>query len=209
MNPPKTTECCEKCRGYRWDSQRMVHDEEPVCKNPSCPCHKPASKERCPCGSKMCLDFPDCKEKHCELRCPHPFPHPSYTKRVIKKAEEAGWKNKSPMFHGYPDKGDICVDFPLSCYLLDPSFRQALGNTLGWEKDERNRYWECPRCDYTKPYFSHNDLQFCSTDGRKLKEIEGEPIPNRSGGWAYHMHNLTDHLIDGKDIESYFSDLLK
>ncbi len=66
---------------------------------------------------------------------------------------------------------------------LDPRFWQALGKAKGWStKGATSIVW--------------------LDDGRT-----GECINEAAGQWLFEMHCFIDHLVDGRDIESFFADL--
>lgn len=63
--------------------------------------------------------------------------------------------------------------------LLDPLFWQALGKAEGWEQDFGET---CPLCE--------------------VEVYEGTE-------WEYHWHRFINHLTQGKDIDSFFTNLLQ
>jgi hypothetical protein len=68
---------------------------------------------------------------------------------------------------------------------LDPLFWQSLGKALGWKHmcSEQNKY-----CAYSVKH-------------------DVECIYHKQ--WLYHWHRFIDHLASGKDINSFFEELLK
>ena len=64
---------------------------------------------------------------------------------------------------------------------LDPSFWQSLEKILGWEA-------------------------VCRTDEKRNLIYWPQTC---LAGWFYHWHLFIDHLADGKDIESFFKQLLQ
>lgn len=65
---------------------------------------------------------------------------------------------------------------------LDPLFWQALGKSLGW-----------------------GGLMFCPVCGSGLGCDADEKFSKK---WEYQMHRFIDHLIEGKDADSFFKELL-
>ncbi len=109
--------------------------------------------------------------------------------QAIKIAIENGWKP----FTGYLRKkfeleSDCAIfydkvnvrRFYFSDMVLDPLFWQALGKGLGWE--ETNNCWGCGY---------------------------DEGATERTPGWKIKMHRFIDHLVEGKGIESFFTELIK
>lgn len=100
-------------------------------------------------------------------------------KEAIQKAIEGGWRPKNW------DKTDI-DDFGFSqetilsheVILLDPLFWQALAKVEGWQE-------KTDRILGTEIGFSPAELT-----------------------WKYHWHRFIDHLAEGEDAESFFTDLL-
>lgn len=79
--------------------------------------------------------------------------------------------------------------------LLDPLFWQALGKAEWWNNIKAIDLARCEICD-------------SKTCHKKI--VKGEPknyVPTKS--WLYHWHHFIDHLAEGKDAESFFTDLLK
>lgn len=73
--------------------------------------------------------------------------------------------------------------------LLDPLFWQALGKGLGWKEDAK------------------------ATESYRGKEVLG---PGHFGGgeiyllgeWAKQMHRFINHLIEGKEAEEFFKEII-
>lgn len=85
-------------------------------------------------------------------------------------------------------EGGLDYSFPISpranpeLLFLNPIFWQCLGRSLGWSS---KRCTECgeERC-------------------KKLNHDFWEYV------WQYQWHNFIDHLAEGKDIDSFFKELL-
>ena len=110
---------------------------------------------------------------------------------TIKKAFEGGWKCPN----GYIGEECGCVDEvgagnedKLRQSVLDPLFWQALGKNMGWED------CRCEQCHDVFPEY-HNGCVRCG------KSIRADPF------MRYHWHRFIDHLVDGKDIDSFFNQL--
>ena len=102
-------------------------------------------------------------------------------KKTIEKAIEGGWKNWERHF---THKTNIALDGEdefgiVAQIILDPSFWQALGKSLGWEK----------KCSVGS---------LCDENNR-----HGCPHDEAISRW----HTLIDHLDIGGSIESYFKTL--
>ncbi|MES2216650.1 MAG: hypothetical protein V4481_05150 [Patescibacteria group bacterium] len=78
------------------------------------------------------------------------------------------------------DEDYVVNDLAKQLYVLDPTFWQSLGKACGWGKAK----------DY---------------DIRK-----GEPEYSDwvIYSWGWYFHRFIDHLAEGKDAESFFSELL-
>lgn len=115
--------------------------------------------------------------------------------KAILKAILGGWdinidSNISEYGSFWVKKGKGIKDLQLwqeTC--LDPKFWQSLGKAMCW-KD--NFYCSLCNslavngCDETCAYFRGNEPQ-----------------------WKYEWHKLINHLSEGKDIESFFNNLIK
>ncbi len=73
--------------------------------------------------------------------------------------------------------------------LLDPLFWQALGKVEGW--DEKYCTSGCG-CEYPNGDGSH----------------EKECVWSGKNEWIDQMHNFIDHIIEGKSIDEFFTNLL-
>lgn len=81
-------------------------------------------------------------------------------------------------------RDEFVSEMPVSELILDPLFWQSLGKALGWKHV----------CDEL------NEICKASVD----KDVE---CPYHKQ-WAYQMHRFIDHLISGRDADSFFKDLL-
>lgn len=75
------------------------------------------------------------------------------------------------------------IDFTLEKMLIDPLFWSALGKAEVWEE---RTYYEIS----------------CKAREYQVYEETSEVT------WLYQWHQLLDHLAEGKDIESFFKQLL-
>lgn len=104
---------------------------------------------------------------------------------AIKRATGAGYKNWAIRYTDTDIEPYLYPDFR-AVVLFDPLFWQALGKAGGWN-------------DETK------DLSEFYKDGMGYILDENGEIPT----WQYRWHQLIDHLAEGKDIDSFFNELLK
>ncbi len=117
--------------------------------------------------------------------------------KAIKKAIEGGYTQQWELTHIGLEKGNEIAHFKeydgdgyfkhrknVYAILLDPLFWQALGKQQGWDKmDEQMQ------------------RQYTKSGGGKIGVIMMR--------YVYHWHKFIDHLAEGKDIESFFAELLK
>lgn len=104
--------------------------------------------------------------------------------KAIQKAVEGGYND------GWK------VSQLVEAVLLDPSFWQALGKSMGWSS------LICYRCNLEMPQGAMIDGHIFEKQGTcECKEnVYFKP-------WLYYWHRLIDHLAEGKTIESYFTNL--
>lgn len=81
--------------------------------------------------------------------------------------------------------GEGCA-WPLSHILLDPAFWSSLGKALGWGEMMFVQWHDM------NPLLLPPKVQ------------SWDKVPQ----WQYQMHAFTDHLISGKDADSFFTALL-
>lgn len=126
--------------------------------------------------------------------------------QAIRKAIEGGWKGLYPVSPHVPPPGTewnkprcgdcFCGIQDLHSHyqnddraFLDPEFWRCVGKAMGWN-------------------YNHVCI------------IDGDPMLNRGDcgnerhtvetyEWSYYWHRFIDHLAEGKDAESFFSELLK
>ena len=111
------------------------------------------------------------------------MPQNTYTKKAIEMAIKGGYQGLSLENKSTAEKAiTLIVEYELHKTLLDRDFWQALevGFRIPCKEHEANGY--CVNCD-NKGY--HN------------------VIP-----WMLMWRNFVEHLIEGKDIESFFQSLL-
>ncbi len=108
--------------------------------------------------------------------------------KAIKKAIEGGWDSCTCGFtinklNGHASYCSMNQTSGWSTSIfLDPLFWQALGKAEGWGKTETTEI-----VNYGLPA---EDFLVIDT-------------------WLYEWHNFIDHLAEGKDINSFFEELLK
>lgn len=127
-----------------------------------------------------------------------------YIELAIKKAIEGGylegyqWKpvystksHDNIVFIGINHHNQIEMSWQSIC--LDPLFWQALGKAEGWE-DYKDNCENCIGKYKNKQYDFDCPLKHCF-----CQDIT----------WKYNQHRLIDHINEGKDVESFFKELLK
>ena len=113
-------------------------------------------------------------------------------KKAIKKAIEGGydfdfkWSGKE---NASPNLKVALLQAEQEILLLDPLFWQALGKVDGVMG---TKCYECAECK-----------QDIKDTLKWLKSFDGEPC------WRHAWHSFIDHLAEGKDINSFFEELLK
>ncbi len=126
---------------------------------------------------------------------------------AIKKAIEGGWKKGWRFDHKdvvfvYMEKVDASCKQPICAWMwervaLDPSFWQSLGKAMGW----KTRRKCCEGCGSKEKLINGEYHRICSSCNRGNPTLIAE--------WQYHWHRFIDHLIAGKDADSFFLELLK
>lgn len=113
--------------------------------------------------------------------------------KAIKRAIEGGWSESpriaslkarvGPMSKSVAFENEIFL-----VYCADPLFWKALGKAEGWTPV---LYSQTAKQDDLL-YFSAQDF-----------------VPTVMEGYRYQMFRFVDHIVDGKDIDSFFNQLLK
>ncbi len=139
--------------------------------------------------------------------------------KAIKRAIEGGYRTNPDMGADFVEISDRgidsyvtmgtsrihCTGTPARHLLLDPLFWQALGKAEGWNenwyfgwfvKREHGGAWEWREKNDENVFW-----------GGMPNEMPNIVLIKDS--WDYQMHCFIDHLIEGKDIDSYFNNLLK
>lgn len=131
------------------------------------------------------------------------------TQEAIKLAVDNGWNYLTAYTTIERTHGDIenmrFIDekgvLNLHKALLDREFWKALCNGLGWKSNEKIRM--CVGCGVAL-----RNNEYPTMDGKHGgKKGCGSDIYEYEGHWLIEMHRLIDHLAEGKDIESFFSQL--
>lgn len=108
---------------------------------------------------------------------------------AIKIAIENGYIPKTYCIENpNQDERDIYTALPAT-YILDHLFWKALGKGLGWEENR----------DLSSRYVYTEDSE------------SGEAENSTSyfkDTYLYYMHHFIDHLSEGKDIDSFFTNLI-
>jgi hypothetical protein len=97
-------------------------------------------------------------------------------KEAIEKAIEGGWAH--PQF------------FDWQFTALDPTFWQALGNSLEWT------HVYCLRCHTAVPLWG------------ECKCNEDEEVPEPQSAWRYNAHRFIDLVLQGQDTVEFWKELL-
>jgi hypothetical protein len=108
------------------------------------------------------------------------------TAQAIRKAIEGGWEPQNQNFSIAAISYRVQVIEKVKYkerFFLDLSFWQSLGKELGW-----NGRWMVQ-------IFTDHDDQSATVDGAPR--------------WKYELHRFIDHLVEGKDAETYFTELLQ
>jgi len=107
--------------------------------------------------------------------------------QAIKKALDEGYAPQGycAWLEKYKDSGSYSEIenlnlYSISTFVLDPLFWQALGKAEGW----KGKY----------EYTYHDSF--------------GTGTPFEYPAWLRYWHSFIDHLADGKDIDSFFNNLL-
>lgn len=118
--------------------------------------------------------------------------------QAIQKAIEGGYRNiednyeidgeKLRLYRKKDNATTALLEYEY--LLLDPLFWQALGKSLGWESGQH------PHWSFTllKEYDTHIE--------------HGGISCKRLHPWEAQMHRFIDHLAEGKNINSFFKELL-
>lgn len=119
----------------------------------------------------------------------------TYIEQAIRDAVRAGWKER----HGDSHWSDTTNQKKVyrDTIFLDPLFWSALGKVWGWGLVN-----DCPRCRHYYPYAD----KVCRGDGTKFSEAT---LVKVSGDWKERWHRFIDHLIEGRDAESFFAEIYK
>lgn len=109
-------------------------------------------------------------------------------KEAIQKAIEGGWNQGYKISH-YGVMGDVLLVKGVRSRALieaeireDLLFWQALGKAMGWDG---------------KPF------------GISIPNGGETVVHKTKDEWKNNWHRFTDHLAEGKDVESFFNELLK
>jgi hypothetical protein len=122
--------------------------------------------------------------------------------QAIQKAIEGWWNSEEcapPV--GSRDR------FNIERMLLDPSFWQSLGKSMGWEKKT------CKFCGCTesKGYIDHDTGEHdAECKGCGANWMDANEFPEKGNvidTWLHRWHRLIEHLAEGSTIESYFEEI--
>lgn len=105
--------------------------------------------------------------------------------------------NGDAYLEGKVEGGSKGVYINKSRILLDPLFWSSLGKAMGW----REKY----------KHHIDNSLRpalRCTDCGGKPMVGSGHCSGNLKDEWLTNWHRFIDHLAEGKDANSFFSDLL-
>ena len=104
-------------------------------------------------------------------------------KNAIKRAIEGGYLDNAGLT---VTQWNLYKEGQLSWHVFthDPKWWQALGKAEGWG----------------------DKLMFCGVCGNGLGRDSDDVFEEE---WKYHWHRFIDHIAEGKDIDSFFNQLLK
>lgn len=111
--------------------------------------------------------------------------------KAIQKAIEGGWGKETDSHPEFMLSEAVIqwysgINSTMRHVVLDPLFWQALGKAEGWREDEvLSRFPE-----------SNNSSSM-------------QPKVIKPGKWLSMQHALIDHIAEGKDVDSFFNNLLK
>ena len=132
---------------------------------------------------------------------------------AIKIAIENGWLQKF-LKQNYWSLCDNCIEFTdidtghdsdkmvIHEVLLDPLFWQAWTKGMGWDTGAKIRM--CVGCGAAL----RNNEQPTMDGKHGGKNGCGSDIYTYEGQWIIEWHCFIDHLAEGKDIDSFFTNLL-
>lgn len=122
--------------------------------------------------------------------------------------ETWGYYNQEDRFEGSVNEYRIC---------LDPLFWQCLGKGLGWGRDEAKIKELKFSLEYEESMYNSgleyptDTPQFYDAQQRTHDKIRGmrQKLYEMENGqtWKQEWHRFIDHLSEGKDIESFFTNL--
>lgn len=129
----------------------------------------------------------------------------SYIQLAIEKAIEGGYDHDKQFLL------DVMETRNDTMFLLDPSFWQALGKSLGWG---RQPYRTETGGEFGKRICLHCEVD-CTIQPPKESGCNHVHYPEacevcrrNTLTWKEQMHRFIDHLIQGHDPESFFKILL-
>lgn len=136
--------------------------------------------------------------------------------KAIQKAIVGGFHPGSH-FNGISGD-DVCFEDADTYYLnkykmlMLPNFWQSLGKAEGWSKEicvyDGSKEVKSGKDVNTPngPGEYYSNCAVCGADWMSKEEFEEG---NAISGWLYHWHKFIDHIAEGKDIDSFFNNLLK
>lgn len=100
--------------------------------------------------------------------------------KTLKKAIEGGYNIRA--------EHKLMFEGTISKMLLDPLFWQALGKACGW---------------------THKMIPTAFVEFEDGDDEDTMLDWDSTEGWKFYWHRFIDHLAEGKDVESFFNDLIK
>jgi hypothetical protein len=93
--------------------------------------------------------------------------------------------------------------------LLDPKFWQALGKTMGWEKENEEVYIELPEMQEERrlKLMDIEDNEGVILRRENLGVIVAPYALNKKYSWRKEWHRMIDALASDQTIEQYFETL--
>lgn len=122
-------------------------------------------------------------------------------KKALKLAIEGGFKLRE--IHLEETAWGAEMVYPI--IREDPLFWQALGKSLGWGKEVGENC--CELCGEPMPKGEEMFRYHGYSYGDSVASCPEEWIKRKQ--WKGEWHKLIDHIAEGKDIESFFNNLIK
>lgn len=129
-------------------------------------------------------------------------------KEAIKLAIEEGWNDRLYRnLRNPPENNKAGIQTHYRDCLLDLKFWQALGKSLGWGQKSYKIELGQPICLHCGTHTGYQPERESGCNHAHYPEA-CEVCSKKSITWQDQWHSFIDHLAEGKDIESFFNNLL-